>query len=241
MGPEGVKVLGNDPVTGLPVSLRRGPYGPYVQLGENGVDAKAPKPKRASVLKSIPLDELTLEKALALLSLPREVGRHPETGHPITAGIGRFGPYLRHDGRYVSLKGDDDVLTIGLNRAVTLLAEAPARGRSAPGRQIGLHPEDGKPILLRAGRYGPYLSHGNVRATLPKDMAESELTLERAVELLAAKAKSGGRKKNGAKKPRTRAAKTAKAVPKGPVGRGRNHAAPPDAPESKAPVAEPEP
>jgi DNA topoisomerase-1 len=150
-----------------------------------------------------------LDLALALLSLPRRVGHHPETDKVIAAGIGRFGPYIRHDGNYVSLKGDDNVLTIGLNRAVTLIAEAPQK---APAKEVGKHPEDGKPITIRSGRYGPYLQHGSLRAALPKDTKEESLTVATAVEILTARAakdspKKGAAKKRPAKKDPKKAAK----------------------------------
>jgi DNA topoisomerase-1 len=165
------------------------------------------------------LDQVTLDRALALLALPREVGRHPESGEPINAGIGRYGPYIRHGGTYCSLKGDDDVLAIGLNRAVALLAEAPARGRAPAGKPLGDHPEDGKPVTLHSGRYGPYVKHGRVFASLPKGTESESATLDMAVELLAAKAaksktkkpakkkKASGKRKSAPKKQATPAAK----------------------------------
>ncbi|PPR59091.1 MAG: DNA topoisomerase 1 [Alphaproteobacteria bacterium MarineAlpha4_Bin2] len=196
-------VLGSDPETGLDVSLRKGPYGPYIQLGE-AVPAdrekkqKAVKPKRASLPKGMSVADVTLEIALKLLSLPREVGPHPETSDIITAGIGRFGPYLRYQSKYTSLPDEDDVLSIGLNRAVTILAEA----KPAGGRELGSHPEDDKPITVRKGRYGPYVKHGKTNATLPNNVEMDDLTLEQAVELIAAKvAKSGAKKVKVRKKP----------------------------------------
>ncbi len=187
----GPKVLGQDPETGKEVTLRLGPYGPYVQLGEpEGEGKKAIKPKRASLPKGLSAADVDLDRGLRLLALPREIGLHPEDGKPIIAGIGRFGPYIKHESRYVNLKsGEDDVLTIGINRAVTVLAEAPERkGRGAPsGKNIGDHPEDGKPIVLRSGRYGPYVAHGKVNATIPKDTDPDTLTVEAAVALLAAR------------------------------------------------------
>ena len=225
VGPGGSKPLGIDEASGLEVTLRRGPYGYYVQLGVAEAASKekskkkaaggAAKPKRASIPKAMNVEEIDLGRALALLSLPREIGKHPETGEMITAGIGRFGPYLLVGGRYVTLKGDDDVLTIGLNRAVTVIAEAPAKKGPPAGRALGDHPGDGKPIVLRKGRYGPYVQHGSVRATLPKDAAEDDLTLDRAVVLLAEKGKSGAGKagagKAAAKSARTAAPKKASA------------------------------
>ena len=198
-GNGGPKELGTDPETGLMVTLRKGPYGWYVQLGEEeGTGKKKVKPKRGSVPKTLDPALVDLEKALGLLSLPREVGTHPETGDKITAAIGRFGPYIKLGGTYVSLKGDDDVLTIGLNRAVHLLADAP---RKDPPRELGKHPKDKKPVTQREGRWGPYVQHGRLMATLPKGTDKDAVTLEEAVALLDAKAaKKGGGKKGGAKK-----------------------------------------
>ncbi len=193
--------LGRDPDSGLTVTLRKGPYGFYVQLGEpEGEGKKKTKPKRSSLPKTMAPAGVDLEKALALLSLPREVGIDPETGGMITAAIGRFGPYIKLGGTYVSLKGEDDVLTIGLNRAAHLMADAPKKD---PPRELGPHPKDDKPVTQRQGRWGPYVQHGKLMATLPKDMDKDSVTLEQAVELLAAKAAKGGRgstKKSPARK-----------------------------------------
>jgi DNA topoisomerase-1 len=213
------KVLGDDPETGRPVSLRSGPYGLYIQLGEKDDEEK---PKRVSLPKGLAPDELTLEMALKLLALPREVGPHPETGKPIKAGIGRYGPYVQHEKTYKSLESADDVLTIGLNRAVDLLAQ-PSRGRgrggNGEGRELGAHPGDGKAITAGVGRYGPYVRHGRTFASLPKDMTVESVTLEQAVELIAAKEAKGGKggkakakAKPAAKKPAAK--KKAAAKPK---------------------------
>jgi DNA topoisomerase-1 len=208
----GPRELGLDPESGLQVTLRKGPYGNYVQLGEGE------KPKRASLPKGMSPAEVDLEKALKLLSLPREVGRHPD-GEIITAGIGRFGPYLKHGKVYKSLGRDDDVLTIGLNRAVSLLAEPRKGGRAqrTPLRTLGNHPADNAPVEVFQGRYGPYVSHAGVNATLPRDMAPEEVTLEEALPLLAAKgngkAKGNGRSKINGKAPRKGAAKPKAAAP----------------------------
>ena len=212
----GPRHLGDDPETGLPVTLRRGPYGVYAQLGEAEGKGKAPtKPKRASLPRGMEAASVTLETALALLALPREVGAHPETGEAIFAGIGRYGPYLRHDGAYVSLKGDDDVLSIGLNRAVTVIAEAPKKG---PAKVLGNHPADGKPVSQKSGRYGPYVEHGGVRANLPKDVEADAVTLEQALELIAAKAAKGGAKKGGGRKPVARKGAGKGRAKKAPAG-----------------------
>ncbi|MCF4166210.1 type I DNA topoisomerase [Zavarzinia compransoris] len=198
IGEDGIKILGEDPESGEKVSLRSGRFGPYVQLGE------AEKPKRASLPKDMPPDTIDLEKALALLSLPREVGLHPETSTPIQAGIGRYGPYIVHDKRYVNLPTSDEVFTIGLNRAVALLAEPPKRGRRAaqePLKAFGEHPEDGKPVNVMNGRFGPYVSWNGVFATIPKGTDPQSLTQDEALALLAAKvAKGGGPKKKAPRK-----------------------------------------
>jgi DNA topoisomerase I len=186
-------ILGNDPATGLPVAVKKGPYGHYIQLGdtENGN-----KPKRVALPRGLKPADIDLETALGLLALPRELGRHPETGEPIVAGIGRFGPYLKHGSIFVSLGADDDVLHIGLNRAVTLLAEAKTGQRRGPQllRELGPHPEGGTVGLYR-GRYGPYVSHDKVYASLPKSADPEKLSLQEGLALVAAqKAKGKGRK-----------------------------------------------
>ena len=190
----GPRILGNQPGSGLEVSVRKGPYGFYVQLaGENGT-----KPKRVSAPRGANPAEVTLEQALGLLSLPREVGLHPETGKPISAGIGRYGPYLRYDGAYVSIPRDDDVLAIGLNRAVVLIAEKKSGRAAGPLKELGMHPADGKPVTVHSGRYGPYVKHGRIMASLPKGQEPGEATLEIALPLLEQKkavaGKAAGRK-----------------------------------------------
>jgi DNA topoisomerase-1 len=188
------KPLGTDPKTGLEVLLKKGPYGMYVQLGNEK------KPKRASIPKHISPDQVTLEMALSLLSLPREIGAHPETGKMIVAGQGRFGPYLLHDGKYTSLKGDDDLLTIGINRAVTVIAEKKlpgGRAAAAPLKVLGDHPDGGK-IALYSGKYGPYVKHGKINASLPKGAEAETYTLDEAVALISEKGGSG-KKKSGKK------------------------------------------
>jgi len=186
------KMLGVDPETGLDIFLKKGPYGFYLQLGE---DSKKEKPKRTSVPKNIPPGDVDLEKALGLLSLPRQIGKHPETGKVIAAGIGMYGPYIRHDGKYTSLK-DDDVMTIGINRAVTLIAENKKGASAEPVRVVGKHPETGDDINVFEGKYGPYVKHGKVNASLTKDMTIDSLTIEQSVQLLA---KQAAKKKSPAK------------------------------------------
>jgi DNA topoisomerase-1 len=204
------KELGVDPVTREKVTLRKGPYGCYVQLGEGDKAAKV-KPKRASLPKGAKPEDVTLEVALGYLSLPREVGLHPETGQMILAGIGRFGPYLKHGDRYQSLPAEDDVLTVGLNRAVALLAAAKPRKRPQ-GRELGRHPADDKPVVLRSGRYGPYVSHQRASVSLPKDMDPDKVTLEEAVALLAAKAEKAKAEKGEAKPAKRKRVKAAAAT-----------------------------
>ncbi|MGD0025925.1 MAG: type I DNA topoisomerase, partial [Xanthobacteraceae bacterium] len=152
--------LGEDPATGLDVTVRNGRFGPYLQLGES---VNGEKPKRASLPKDVAPEDIELGRAIALLSLPREVGRHPEDGEPIRAGIGRYGPYVQHGKTYANLETAEEVFTIGLNRAVTLIAEKrakPSRGRrfgADPGRPLGNHPTKGGHITAKKGRYGPYV------------------------------------------------------------------------------------
>ncbi|MDX2201867.1 MAG: type I DNA topoisomerase [Hyphomicrobiaceae bacterium] len=211
--PDG-KLLGHDPETGLPVTLRTGRFGPYVQLGEG---AKDEKPKRSSVPRGVDANTLTLERALQLLSLPRQVGMHPETNTPIVANLGRFGPFILHDGTYVNLPGAEEVFTIGLNHAVVLLAEKRAGGgkgrfqRTAPTvlKELGEHPAEGGKVQVLSGKYGPYVKHGDTNATLPKSKDPAGLTMDEAVALIAERvAKGPSKPKKGAK------AKAAKKEPK---------------------------
>ena len=214
-GPDGgMKKLGEDPVSGLEVTLRSGRFGPYVQLGEA---VEGEKPKRAGLPKGLSSDDLDLERALGLLSLPREIGKHPDDGEPILAGVGRFGPYIQHGKMYANLTPGDDVLSVGLNRAVTLIeekrAKGPRKGRlgADPGRTLGDHPDKGGPIVVKNGRYGPYVSHDGVNATLSSDMTPEAITLEQAVGLLDARAARGG-----GKKPPAKARSTARKTPAKP-------------------------
>ncbi|MBM3609498.1 MAG: DNA topoisomerase I, partial [Alphaproteobacteria bacterium] len=188
-GRPGVKVLGVDPQTQEEVTLRDGRFGAYVQLGEGE------KPKRSSLPRGLQPADVTLEKALGLLSLPREVAKHPTSGEPILAGLGRFGPYVQHGKMYASLTRDDDVLEIGANRAIDLIITKEQGGggasRFAQGRTLGDHP-DGGAITLRSGRYGPYVNWKKVNATIPKERKPDEFTLEEALALLAAKQAGGG-------------------------------------------------
>jgi DNA topoisomerase-1 len=204
-------VLGTDPASGLAVVLKKGPYGHYVQLGDGNGEFK---PKRVALPRSIKPAEVDLETALRLLALPRELGRHPETGETIVAGIGRFGAYIKHGATFKSLGSDDDVLTTGLNRAVVLLAEPASERRRGPQllRELGAHPNGGTVGLYR-GRYGPYVSHDGVIASVPRNSDPDTFSLEQAVPLLAAQRDKGkGRRPNtGSTKAAPRKAASARA------------------------------
>ncbi|MEM7397722.1 MAG: type I DNA topoisomerase [Pseudomonadota bacterium] len=194
------KVLGLDPETELEVSVRTGRFGPYIQLGE-AKDGE--KPKRASIPKGSDPESIDLERALALLSLPREVGIHPESGKPITAGYGRFGPYVQCDGKYASLSTPEEVFDVGANRAITLLAEKAAKGAQRGAsviKELGEHPEAGGKVQVLNGRYGPYVKHDKINATIPRDRAPEDISLEEAIELIAARAAKGPAKKKASKK-----------------------------------------
>ncbi len=198
------KLLGMDPEFGLEILLKTGRFGPYVQLGENGDE----KPKRASIPKGTDPEAVDLEKAIALLSLPREIGLHPESAKPITAGFGRFGPYIQHDGKYASLSSPEEVFTVGINRAVSLLAEKASRRPRAGAtvlKDLGAHPEGGGAVQVLNGRYGPYVKHGKINATLPKSLEPEAVTMEEAVSLIAAKSAQGP-----SKRPKRKAAKPKK-------------------------------
>jgi DNA topoisomerase I len=199
---QGDRVLGTDPETGAEVSLKSGRFGPYVERAPLGDDEK---PKRSGLPAKTSASDVDLDMALRLLTLPREVGIHPETGKKITAGLGRFGPFILHDGTYANLKDPEELFDIGLNRAITVLAEKIARAEERAGKilkELGEHPDSGKPVQLREGKYGPYIKHGSTNATLPKSAKPEDVTFEEALALVAEKeAKSGkGKKKAPAKK-----------------------------------------
>lgn len=212
LGEAGDKCLGEDPETELLVYLKTGRFGPYVQLGDGETKDK---PKRASLPKGQDPEAVDLPRALQLLSLPREVGAHPETGKMITAGLGRYGPFVLHDGLYANLPNAEDVFTVGLNHAVSLLAEkAKSGGRRGAQtlKELGDHPELGGAVNVMSGRYGPYIKHGKINATLPKDKEPESITMEEAVALIAAKAeKSPAKGKAKTAKAKTTKAKTTKA------------------------------
>ena len=193
----GDRELGLDPETGLPVMLKIGRFGPYVE--EAGGEGE--KPKRSSLPKGWEPATLTLGQALRLLSLPREVGVDPEDGQPILAGLGRYGPYVQHGKTYANLADIDEVFEVGLNRAATLLAEKragggrPQRGQAAALKELGAHPATGEPIKVLSGRYGPYVASGGVNANVPRGTDPQAVTLEQAVALLAEREAKGGGKK----------------------------------------------
>jgi DNA topoisomerase-1 len=207
------RVLGKDPETGLDVTVKAGRFGPYIQLGDQKDYGEDEKPKRAGIPKGTSPGDLELDRALKLLSLPREIGRHPETGLPITAGIGRFGPFVKHDKTYASLEAGDEVFDVGLNRAVTLIAEkvakGPSRGRfgADPGKPLGDHPSLGT-VAMKNGRYGAYVTAGGVNATIPSDKDKDAITLAEAIALIDERAAKGG----GKKVKKAKAAKPAKAA-----------------------------
>jgi len=200
-GTPGTRVLGKDPATGDDITLRDGRFGPYVQLGEGE------KTKRQGLPKGTSPSSVDLELALKLLSLPREVAKHPTSGEPILANIGRYGPYVQHGKTYANLGAGDDVLEIGANRAIDLIIAKESgtggsrfgRAAAAPGRVVGAHPEGGE-ITAKDGRYGPYVSWNGVNATLPKGSTPDAVTLEEAIALITARAAVAPAKKT-AKKP----------------------------------------
>ncbi|MGQ0684848.1 type I DNA topoisomerase [Bradyrhizobium sp.] len=213
------RVLGKDPETDRDVVVKAGRFGPYIQLGEQKDYAEDEKPKRAGLPKNTSPGDIDLETALKLLSLPREVGKHPETGEPITAGLGRFGPFVKHEKTYASLEAGDDVFGIGLNRAVTLIAEKIAKGPSGrrfgadPGKPLGDHPSLGG-VALKNGRYGAYVTAGGVNATIPSDIAPPDtITLAQAIALIDERAAKGGGKAK--RTPKKAAPAKAKAKPEG--------------------------
>ena len=229
------RLLGVDPDNAEEVWLKIGRFGPYVQRG-SGAEVK-----RSSLPPGMVPEALDFETARQLLALPREVGLDPATQRPILAGINRYGPYVQLEKKFVRLAPGDDVLTIGMNRAIALLSE-PAKGRraaapTAPLRELGPHPADGEPVQLLPGRFGPYVKHGKLNASLPKGASPETFTLEQAVQILADRAaRGGGKPARGARKTATAAsgrgkAAAAKSTDKAPAGR---KAAGKKAPSAKA-------
>ena len=183
--------IGVDPRTKKAITLLQGPFGWYFQLGDPEGDKK---PKRVSLPKNVAPEAATLEIALKMLALPRDLGAHPETAKKVVANIGRFGPYVNHDGQFKSIPKDENVFDISLERAVALLKEPKSPGGRGALRVLGKHPEDGQAVALYSGKYGPYVKHGKVNATLPDKDAIDSISLEEALALLAAKAKGKGKK-----------------------------------------------
>jgi DNA topoisomerase-1 len=206
---DGMRTLGKHPVSGEDVTVRRGPYGLYVQQGEPDPEDKKAKPRRTSLPKGMDGETMTLDQAVGLLSLPRLVGIHPETGQNMEAGLGRFGPYIKMGSIFASLDKDDDILAIGVNRAVDVIGR-----KLASVRIVGQHPKDRADIQVRKGRFGPYLQHGQVVANLPKNVTMDDVTMEQAIALLAERGKLlKPRGKNGRAAPAKKAAPAAKAAP----------------------------
>jgi DNA topoisomerase-1 len=218
---DGMRMLGQHPGTGEEITLKRGPYGLYVQQGEPDPADKKAKPKRSSLTRGMDADALTLEDALGLLSLPRLVGIHPEAKEPIEAGVGRFGPYVKMGAIYASLDRDDDVLHVGLNRAMDLIGKKQDSIRS-----LGAHPKDGAPVVARKGRFGPYAQWGNMVANLPRGTELTDFTLEQAVALLAEKGKVLA--------PKGKKATSKKSAPKASPAKAAAKPIPAKAPAAKA-------
>ncbi len=181
--------LGVDPETGKNVYVLTGRYGPYVQLGEQPEDKAETKPRRVSLPKGLKADEMDLKTALKVLSLPRTLGQHPETGKDVRAGVGRYGPFVVHDGTFASLKKEDNVLDVSLGRALELLSQARKKGKTGSNviKELGTHPTDGKEVRVMTGRYGPYIKYGKKNISLPKNAEPDNMTLEEAVDLIARK------------------------------------------------------
>lgn len=228
---QGPKALGMHPDAALPVYSMVGRFGPYLQLGEAVPDG--PKPKRVSIPRNIDPANITFDQALALLSLPRTLGAHPETAKPVQAGIGRFGPYVLHEGKYKSIPKNLDLFNIDLATAVELLKQARTRGGATPLKELGPHPTDNQPVQVFEGKYGPYVKHGKLNATIPKDSSVDAVTLEQALALLEERAARGGGKARP--KRRTAPKSEAKATPKAAAKKtAPKNAAPKNPPEKKS-------
>jgi DNA topoisomerase-1 len=245
VGPDGagagMRKLGEDPETGLEVTVRSGRFGSYLQLGEATKDenGEAVKPKRASLPKGVPPDEIDLDRAVKLLALPRVIGKHPDDQEDIIAGVGRFGPYVKHGKTYANIGNDEDILAIGLNRAVTLIEEKkknPGKGRrfgADPGKELGDHPQRGGKIVAKNGRYGPYVSHEGVNANLPPDKTPETITLDEAVGLIDARIAAGGGSSARRKRPARGGSATAKKAA-APKAAGKTAAKPTAKPKKRA-------
>ena len=206
---EGPDRLGEDPDSGEAIYLMEGRFGPYVQRGER---ADGQKPKRASLPKNMRPEDVSLATALKLLAMPAPLGAHPESGDSVKVGIGRYGPYVVHQSDYRSLTEGDDPLDITFERAMELLSAPKTRGRRAsatPLREVGAHPDDGEPIAIYKGRYGPYVKHGKTNASLPRGMEPDEVTLDVALDLLKKRrerdaTRKAGRRRGGSRKKSSR-------------------------------------
>jgi DNA topoisomerase-1 len=216
-GAAGPLVLGKDPSTGKDLLLLKGPYGHYVQIGPT-VQGATDKPKRAAWPKTSPVPAAAtpeaLDAALKALSLPRQLGLHPQSGKPVEASIGRFGPYVKHDGAFKSIPKSESVFSITLSRAVELLAQQ--KGKGPGGRRLGAHPGDKQAVTVHSGRYGPYVKHGKINATVPPDLDSEKLSLDEALKLLAAKAAKSGARKGARRAGSGKVAKAGKAASKQP-------------------------
>jgi len=207
---EGPLQLGTDPESGLPVYFKIGPFGYYLQRGENGKGKD--KPKRVKLPEEFDPEDLRLETALKLLSLPRPLGKHPESGKSVRAGLGRFGPYVVHDGTYASLTNSVQLLEIELEEALKLLKTSGKKKTSRSSKtikELGEHPADGTPVRVMNGRFGPFIRHGKLNASIPKNRDPEEIELEEAMELLEAKKKRKKKKKRTRKKAASAAKKSA--------------------------------
>lgn len=204
----GPRSIATDPETGQPVFVKHGPFGPYLQLGE--ITEEDQKPKRVGIPKNFDPLNLSEEEALALIALPRRLGKHPETNKVVNVGIGRFGPYVLHDKKYGNFDRKTGlfewegrqygVLDVTLDVAVEMLKRSKTRSAPVALRELGEHPEDKQPVQIFEGRYGPYVKYGKINATIPKDFDPQQLTMEEALRLVQEKAEKGGGKRGGAKK-----------------------------------------
>ncbi len=202
----GTDALGEDPETGLPIYVLTGRYGPYVQLGDS--DAEKSKPKRMAIPPTMEPDNLTLEEALNLLSLPKTLGEHPETGKVIKAGLGRFGPYIVHDGDFRSVPKTENLFDVDFDKAMEMLSQPKkVRGRSTPIKELGKHPDTEEEIGVYTGKYGPYVKCGKVNISLPEDLEPDKVTSEKAIELLAPKITKASKKKAKKKAAKKKAVK----------------------------------
>ncbi len=213
------KMLGLHPDTGWEMLLKTGRFGPYVEMSDPEAEEKT-KPKRTGLPKEWPYDSIDMERGVKLLSLPREIGPHPEDQEMITAALGRYGPYVKHRGTYANMENIDEVFQVGLNRAVTLIAEKKAKGRTRGGtvlKDLGDHPTTGEPVQIRDGRYGPYIKYQKVNATIPNDVKPDDINIDMALEYIAEKEAKSGKKKPAAKKKKATAKKKPAAKKKAPA------------------------